>query len=74
MSAERKNGRPRKHAEVMRNVTVRLSDEEIAWAKFLGGGENLSAGIRLALSRPDASADVRPAVPAEVQDAALGQI
>ena len=63
MSAERKpSGRPRKGAEVMRNVTVRLSDEEIAWAKFLGDGE-VSAGVRCALNRPAASADAPAVLP-----------
>ena len=62
MSAERKGGRPRKGAEVMRNVTVRLSDEEIAWAKFLGKNE-VSAGVRIALSLTQAPGPVSPTLP-----------
>ena len=73
MSAERKpSGRPLRYGAKLRTVQVTLDAESIRKGREIGGG-NLSVGIRAVLN-PDASADAHPAVPAEVQDAALGPI
>ena len=62
MSAERKVGKPRLYADVLKTVTVRLSEEEIAWARFIGHG-NLAAGVRKALSLNQAPGPVSPTSP-----------
>ena len=61
MSAERKVGRP-KLADGRRK-TVTLDTQTIERGEALGNG-NLSLGIRLALSRPAASAEPEPSTPA----------